>query len=98
MTISEQKTVDVAKLASLALSPEEITGFSEQMSGILTYVEQLNRLDTSRIEPTSHVIPLSNVFREDGTVPSLSVEEALQNAPDASLPFFRVPKIIEEGR
>lgn len=95
MQISEQQTAQVAKLAQLALGPDEMKQFSEQLSNILTYVEQLNKLDTSKITPTSHVIPLSNVFREDVVTPSLAMEEAIGNAPDKAVPFFQVPKIIE---
>ena len=95
MKISEEQTAQVAKLAQLELSPNEMKQFSEQLSNILTYVEQLNKLDTSKITPTSHVIPLSNVFREDAVTPSLATEEAIGNAPDKASPFFRVPKIIE---
>jgi aspartyl-tRNA(Asn)/glutamyl-tRNA(Gln) amidotransferase subunit C len=95
MKIEEKQTADVAKLACLALSSEEMKQFSEQLSGILTYVEKLETLDLSKVEPTSHVVPLSNVFREDTVRPSLTPEEALRNAPDQEFPFFRVPKIIE---
>ena len=95
MQISEQQTADVAALAQLAISPNDMKSFSEQLSHIVTYIGKLNELDTSTIEPTSHVIPLSNVFREDRQQPSLPVEEAIGNAPDKSPPFFRVPKIIE---
>jgi aspartyl-tRNA(Asn)/glutamyl-tRNA(Gln) amidotransferase subunit C len=95
MKIDEQQVINVAKLAQLAVGPDEVKRFADQLSQILTYVGKLNELDTATVEPTSHVIPLSNVFREDGVTPSLSVEEAMENAPDAEFPFFRVPKIIE---
>ena len=95
MKISQEQVKRVAKLARLSLTPEETERFSEQLSHILSYIEKLNQLDTSKVEPTSHVLPLSNVFREDQARPSLPAEEALANAPDREGPFFRTPKIIE---
>lgn len=95
MKISLEEVSHIARLARLHLSQEEKEKFSSQLSNILTYMEKLNELDTSNIEPTSHVIPLKNVFREDRLEPSLSSEEALKNAPDRSDNFFRVPRIIE---
>ncbi|HLG21909.1 MAG TPA: Asp-tRNA(Asn)/Glu-tRNA(Gln) amidotransferase subunit GatC, partial [Candidatus Manganitrophaceae bacterium] len=94
MKISQEQVKRVAKLARLSLTPEETERFSEQLSHILSYIEKLNQLDTSKVEPTSHVLPLSNVFREDQARPSLPAEEALANAPDREGPFFRTPKII----
>lgn len=95
MKISQEQVMHVAKLARLAMTPDETERFTEQLSHILSYVEKLNELDTSRVEPTSHVLPLSNVFREDRVIPSLPTEKVLENAPDSEGPFFRVPKIIE---
>jgi aspartyl-tRNA(Asn)/glutamyl-tRNA(Gln) amidotransferase subunit C len=95
MKITREQVEHVAKLARLALSNEEKERFAAQLSQILTYVEKLNELDTSGVEPTSHVIPLSNVFREDRSRPSLPREKLLQNAPESEGGFFRVPKIIE---
>lgn len=95
MKITSDQVAHVAKLARLAVTPDEVKLFAEQLSDILTYVEKLNQLDTSHIEPTSHVLPLSNVFREDEVRASLPIEKALFAAPEREGPFFRVPKIIE---
>jgi len=95
MKIEEKQVAEVAQLASLALSSEEMKRFAEQLSGILTYVEKLETLYIAKIEPTSHVVPLTNVSRKDTVRPSLPVEDVLRNAPDQEPPFFRVPKIIE---
>lgn len=94
-TIDRSNVRHVARLARLMLSEEEMSLFGKQLSDILTYVETLNRLDTSGVEPTSHVLDMSNVFRDDAVRPSISVEEALSNAPERRDGFFRVPKIIE---
>ena len=85
----------VARLARLELSEEEKGTFGNQMEQILTYMEQLNRLDTTGVEPTSHAIPIYNVFREDEVKSSLPQEEVLAIAPDEENGHFKVPRIIE---
>jgi len=95
MEITREQVEHVAKLARLAIGEEEKALFARQLSSILTYAQTLNRLDTSSVEPTSHVIPIQNVFREDEVRPSLSREQAFANAPDTDAGCFRVPKIIE---
>jgi aspartyl-tRNA(Asn)/glutamyl-tRNA(Gln) amidotransferase subunit C len=85
----------VARLARLELSEEEKVTFGNQLEQVLNYMEQLNQLDTTGVEPTSHAIPLSNVFKEDEVKPSFSQEEVLAIAPDKENGHFKVPKIIE---
>ncbi|HEY5595460.1 MAG TPA: Asp-tRNA(Asn)/Glu-tRNA(Gln) amidotransferase subunit GatC [Nitrospiria bacterium] len=96
MELSKDEVEYVAKLARLTVSEEEKEAFSRQLSEILTYVGKLNELDTSKVEPTSHVLDLSNVFRDDAVRESLSPADVLANAPDRDNNHFRVPKIIEE--
>lgn len=86
---------DVALLARLKLTDEEKPLFSEQVGKIIGYIDTLNELDTGDVEPTSHVLPLKNVFRDDKVAPSLSRDKILKNAPESSDGFFRVLKIIE---
>jgi aspartyl-tRNA(Asn)/glutamyl-tRNA(Gln) amidotransferase subunit C len=95
MKLTREEVDHVARLARLHFSEEEAERFREQLSAILTYVEKLGELDTKGVEPTSHVLPIRNVFREDAVLPSLPREEALANAPDRTEEFYRVPKIIE---
>ncbi len=85
----------LARLARLSVSENEKILFSNQIDGILNYMNKLNELNTGDIEPTSHVILLSNVVREDLLKGSLEREDALLNAPDKTDKFYRVPKIIE---
>jgi aspartyl-tRNA(Asn)/glutamyl-tRNA(Gln) amidotransferase subunit C len=85
----------VAHLARIGLTPDEQEKFGAQLSNILGYVEKLNELDVSQIEPTAHAVPLVNVFRPDEVRPSLSNEEALRNAPSSANGLFLVPKIVE---
>jgi aspartyl-tRNA(Asn)/glutamyl-tRNA(Gln) amidotransferase subunit C len=96
MKLSKEEVEHVAKLARLAVSEAEKESFSRQLSEILSYIGKLNELDTSNIEPTSHVLDLSNVFRDDGVRESLPPSDVLANAPDSENDHFRVPKIIEE--
>ena len=86
----------VARLARLALTPEEKARIGEQLAKILTYIDTLNRLDTEGVEPTTHAVPVVNVMRDDEVGPCLSPDEALANAPDRVEGFFRVPRIIED--
>ncbi len=87
----------VAKLANLPLSDKEEELYSEQLSKILDYIDQLNSVDTSGVEPTFNVSGLKNVLREDSTVASLSQEEALQNAPQKQEDKFKVKRILGGG-
>jgi len=93
--ISKEDIEHIASLARLHLTEGEKDLFGLQLSRILDYMEKLNELDTTDVEPTSHVLPLSNVMRDDVSGPSIQREDALMNAPDHTDKFFRVPKIIE---
>lgn len=94
MPVTIKDVEHIAKLARLEFTEDEKQKFTHQMNQILTYVEQLNKLDTSKVEPLSHVIELSNVFRSDVAKPGLSPDEALKNAPAKTDKFFKVPKVI----
>ncbi|MDI6890254.1 MAG: Asp-tRNA(Asn)/Glu-tRNA(Gln) amidotransferase subunit GatC [Thermodesulfovibrionales bacterium] len=95
MRISKEEIEHIASLARLYLSEEEKELFGSQLSSILDYMEKLNELDTKDIEPTSHVLPLSNVMRDDTLGYSIPRSDALMNAPDRTDKFYRVPKIIK---
>jgi aspartyl-tRNA(Asn)/glutamyl-tRNA(Gln) amidotransferase subunit C len=85
----------VAHLARIALTPDEEKKLAAQLGGILGYIEKLNELDVTNIEPTAHAVPMVNVTRTDDIRPSLPHEEALRNAPRQSNGLFIVPKIVE---
>jgi len=93
--ITIKEVEHVARLARLELREEEKEIFTRQLNSILIYMESLNELDTTDVEPTSHVLPLQNVFKEDEVKDPLPRERALANAPDRTDEFYRVPKIIE---
>ena len=95
--ISIEQVKQVAKLARLNLSDAETAQFSAQLSDILQYVEKLNHLDTTNIEPLAHCLPVSNCLRDDVIKPSLGTERTLANAPDSDGQFFIVPKILDEN-
>ena len=94
--ITREEVEHVARLARLELSEDEKARMTAQLDAILGYIEKLNQLDTSAVEPTSTVIPMVSVMREDEVRPSLPQDLALANAPDREDIFFRVPRIIED--
>ena len=95
MAVTREDVLHVASLARLEVSPDQVESFQRELAAILAYFEKLNELDTSDVEPTSHALPLVNVFRKDIVRPSLTQEEALANAPQQAYGHFRVPKVIE---
>lgn len=95
MKIIKDEIEHIALLARLYLSDEEKERFGSQLSSILNYIEKLNEVDTNAVQPTSHVLSLHNVMRDDLARPSIPRDEALANAPAHTEKFYRVPKIIE---
>ena len=96
MAVTLKDVEHVASLARLEFSDEEKKVLMNQLNRILDYMEKLDELDTSNVEPLSHVIPLTNVFREDVVKPSQPISEVLKNAPRKTDKFFKVPKVIEQ--
>ena len=95
MKISEQDIKTVASLSRLRIREEEKDDVLFQLNKILTYVENLQSLDTSNIEPTTYALPMQNVFRDDKVKPSLDRELALSNAPLKEDGYFKVPRVLE---
>ena len=94
MKITEKEVTYVANLARLQLSDYEVAAMAGQLDRILSYVDKLNELDTTGVEPTTHAISINNAFREDETRASLSQAEALANGPMQNGEAFVVPKVI----
>lgn len=94
-SLSQQDVQRIADLARLELTPEELSLFTHQLSDILVYVEQIQSLDTSGVVPTSHVLNRP-VDRADDPAPTLSLADALANAPDAASEagLFKVPRVM----
>ena len=84
----------IARLARLHFKDEELKVFESQIAEILAFVDELKEVNVQGVEPTSHPLSLSNVFREDNPKPSLPIEEFLKKSPKARGRFFEVPKII----
>ena len=95
MAISVKDVQYLALLARVQLNFQEAERFTSQLEEILTYVERLKAARIDGVAPTSHVLSLSNVFREDQVQPSLPTAAALANAPATEGPFFKVPRIID---
>lgn len=94
MSVTIKDVEHVAALARLSFTDEQKQKLTSELNAILAYMDQLNSLDTSSVEPLSHVIELQNVFRDDVRLTSLTRDEALRNAPAATDTYFRVPKVI----
>jgi aspartyl-tRNA(Asn)/glutamyl-tRNA(Gln) amidotransferase subunit C len=85
----------VARLARLELSEDERDRFGRQLTHILDYCATLNELDTERVEPTSHVVELTNVVRDDVPAPPLPRDAVLASAPEQEGGYFKVPPVID---
>lgn len=97
MAITRTEVLRVAQLARLELADSEQEAFGKQLDQILLYVQKLKTFDTEGVEATSTVLEQVNVFRPDEVRPSLSVDEALANAPVTQESYFQVPQIIQES-
>ncbi|MEX0607895.1 MAG: Asp-tRNA(Asn)/Glu-tRNA(Gln) amidotransferase subunit GatC [Balneolaceae bacterium] len=95
MSVTEKEVRYVANLANLHLSEKEVKSLTGDMTNILGYMDLLNELDTSGVEPLNHVLEMDSRLRKDEAKAPLSHDEAMKNAPDADSDYFRVPKVIE---
>jgi aspartyl-tRNA(Asn)/glutamyl-tRNA(Gln) amidotransferase subunit C len=85
----------VARLARIDLTDTEVSRLQGDLSQILTYIEQLQAVPTDQVEPTSHILPLKNVLREDVVRPCLSADAVVQHAPVRQGAYVKVPKVVE---
>ena len=93
--ITTDEVKHVANLARLELSKEETEQFTYHLARILDYIGKLNELDTTNVPPTSHVLPIHNVVKEDVVKPSYDRDLVLATAPDSEEGYFEVPQVIE---
>jgi aspartyl-tRNA(Asn)/glutamyl-tRNA(Gln) amidotransferase subunit C len=84
----------VAKLARLQLDEAHVAKYTAQLESILGYVNKIQEVDVSGVEPMAHAAPLHNMLRDDVAEPGLPRDKVLQNAPETDGPFFKVPKVI----
>lgn len=94
--ITAEQVAHLANLARIDLSPEEITNLTADLGQIVDAVAKVTEVATPDVPATSHPMPLTNIFRPDTIVPSLTVEQALSGAPDRDGDKFRVPAILDE--
>ncbi|ONH31182.1 Asp-tRNA(Asn)/Glu-tRNA(Gln) amidotransferase subunit GatC [Pseudofrankia asymbiotica] len=95
MAITRDEVAHLARLSRMSLSDAELDALAPQLDQILAAVARVTEVAAADIPPTSHAVPLTNVFRADVTRPSLSVDEALAAAPAAEDDRFRVPRILD---
>jgi aspartyl-tRNA(Asn)/glutamyl-tRNA(Gln) amidotransferase subunit C len=95
MSISREDVKYIAALARMDVPEDKLDGFAKNLADIVQYVEQLQKLDVEHVKPTSHAVPVGNVFRPDVIKPSLTNQEALSFAIEAKDGSFKVPLVIE---
>jgi aspartyl-tRNA(Asn)/glutamyl-tRNA(Gln) amidotransferase subunit C len=95
MSLSPDQVAWIAHLARLDLAPTDRERMAHQLSAILEYFDQLSRVNTDGVEPLAHPLTVQNVFRADELQPSLTVDEALANAPDRRGDYFGVPAVLD---
>ncbi len=95
MPLSQETLKYVADLSRIELTAQELEKLSLQLQTILGFIDQLSKADIYGIEPTSHILPISNVLREDEPKDSLPIEKTMANAPQKKDNFFAVPRVIE---
>ena len=95
MKVDQEALQKIAHLARLDVHPEEETELLSSLNGVLTWMEQLNEVDTTGVEPLTHIFSETNVLRDDVVGNHLSREKALANAPQHDEQYFEVPKVLE---
>ena len=95
MAIDKQTVEYVAHLARIELKSQELEKLSKQLQDIINFIDKLKEINIKDIVPTSHILPINNVLRDDSPTESLSSHKALENAPQRQGNFFSVPKVIE---
>jgi len=96
MEVNDALVQQLADLARLDFSEAEKAGIQQDLQRMITFVEKLSELDTTSVKPLLFLTENYNVFREDKVIPSVTREEALQNAPSANDQYFKVPKVIKK--
>ena len=93
--LSKEEVRTIGSLSRIHLEETEVEHLTRNLVDILQYIDKLKKLDVSEIPPTTHVLPLKNVYRADKLKTSLSVQEAVKISPQSYKGFFKVPQVIE---
>ena len=96
MSVSKKDVEHIAKLAKLKFDDKQKEKLQGELNKVLEYIDKLNELDLSNVEPLESINEAENVFREDEAKPGVTKEEALKNAPDKTDNFFKVPKVLDK--
>jgi aspartyl-tRNA(Asn)/glutamyl-tRNA(Gln) amidotransferase subunit C len=96
MSVSKEDVEHIAKLAKLKFDDKQKEKLQGELNKVLEYIDKLNELDLSNVEPLESINDAENVFREDEAKPGVTKEEALKNAPDKTDNFFKVPKVLDK--
>ncbi len=95
MSVTKDDVAYMANLARLRVHEGEIEQYQKDMNKVLEYIDLLNQVDTSDVEPLEHVLELPPMYRPDVAKEPVDHDEALKNAPDANADYFKVPRVIE---
>ncbi len=95
MAITKKDLIHVAHLCRISLDEAELNSLTQELEKVIEFIDKLKEVDVKKVTPTSHVLPLKNVFRKDQIKPSLEPAQVLKNAPSIKNNFFKVPKVIE---
>ncbi len=95
MNISAEDIKHLIRLSKLHFNQEEVDYYLKDLQKIIEYVNKLSEIDLEDVIPTSHILPLNNVFREDEVRQSMAASEILKNAPDTQENCFHVPQVVE---
>lgn len=96
MKINREEIKNIALLSRLEVPEERMVQMEKALNDVLQYVEELEELDLTDVEPMAHAVQVQNVFRKDEVKPSLDRKLALQNAPEEDNGYFKVPRVIQE--
>ena len=95
MSISKEEVKHIAKLSKLNLTEQELDKYTNDLSDIVNFANELSNIDVDGIKPTAHILDIKNVFRKDEVQPSYDREQLLKNAPSKDAGCISVPKVVE---
>lgn len=95
MSVSKEDVKHIAKLSKLELTEQELEKYTNELSSIVDFANELSNIDVEGIKPTAHILDIKNVFRKDEVQPSYDREEILKNAPSKDAGCVSVPKVVE---
>ena len=95
MSVSKEDVKHIAKLSKLNLTQEELEKYTNELSSIVDFANELSNISVEGIKPTAHILDIKNVFRKDEVQPSYDREEILKNAPSKDAGCVSVPKVVE---